>query len=131
MTNKLQLHDERIEKHHEILQQMNISINKYVGEMIVSSNCGLPNYIFWEKYSVRRARIRRGIVHTKRNFPLRISSVNVTFTEGILNGKLFFLCSEDWEEVLLFRSSLQVEKENWDRLQFLNSSINIYSFLGK
>ena len=32
----------------------------------------------------------------KRNFPLRISSVNVilvTFTEEILNGKLHFLCS--------------------------------------
>ena len=26
-------------------------------------------------------------------FPLRISLVNVTFTEEILNGKLYFLCS--------------------------------------
>ena len=50
---------------------MNASINKYVGEMIVSSNCGLPNYIFWEKYSVRRARIRRGIAHTKKKFSIK------------------------------------------------------------
>ena len=35
-------------------------------------------------------------LHKKWSFPLRISSVNadlVTFTEEILNGKLYFLCS--------------------------------------
>ena len=48
ITNKLQLHDETIEKHQEILKQMNASINKYVGEMIVSSTVVFPT-IFSER----------------------------------------------------------------------------------
>ena len=45
------------------------------------------------------------VLHKKRSFPLRISSVNVTksavscgfghITEEILNGKLHFLCSDE------------------------------------
>ena len=33
-------------------------------------------------------------LHKKWSFPLRISSVNVTFTEQTFNGFLHFLCSE-------------------------------------
>ena len=33
-------------------------------------------------------------LHKKWSFPLIVSSVNVTFTEEILDGKLHFLCSD-------------------------------------
>lgn len=54
ITNKLQLHGETIEKHHEILKQMNTSINKYGDEIIVmvSSNRDLRSHAFLEKCSV-------------------------------------------------------------------------------
>ena len=58
ITNELQLHGETIEKHNEILKQMNASINKYADEIIVmvSSN------------RVRRARIRKGIAQNLKFF---------------------------------------------------------------
>ena len=48
ITNKLQLHDETIEKHNEILKQMNTSISKHGDEIIVmvSSNRGLRSHGF-------------------------------------------------------------------------------------
>ena len=33
-------------------------------------------------------------LHKKWRNPLKVCSVNVTFTEEILNGKLHFLCSD-------------------------------------
>ena len=51
--------------------------------------------------------ISKNIFTAQKSFPLQISSVNVTksavscdliiFTEEILNGKLHFLCSDNWE----------------------------------
>ena len=49
--------------------------------------------------STMNALAKRLPLHKKWSFPLRISSVNVetadlvTFTEEILNGKLYFLCT--------------------------------------
>ena len=70
-------------------------------------------------------------LHKKSSFPLRISSVNVTFTEEILNGKLHFLCSVRGNVyikmatflclVLNLLSSLTLERKDLAKHKFLFS----------
>ena len=55
--------------------------------IIIANSQNICNMTGWEEYNIGRK---------KWNFPITVSSVNgdlVIFTEGILNGKLHFLCT--------------------------------------
>ena len=61
------------------------------------------HFIFGDKFLTSLSKLVLEVLHKKWSFPLRVSSVYVTkssvfylvtFTEEMLNGKLYFLCSE-------------------------------------
>ena len=80
-----------ISKEKDIAINITTCVRENIGRDALNLSRSIPGHSILRAYP---STTKVKSLHKKCSFPLRISSVNDSFTEEIINGKLHFLCSE-------------------------------------